>query len=199
VELLLLLLLLASDSVEARDFATARLVELGPVAWPSLERFLEAPDAELRLRAADILVRQELSEPLLRRRPHLVGPARSYEAARLIRATSAAAASRLLAIREWSFHELVRVLEDPRAPKRSRAFSLYVLEKMEDSRALLALLRTSEQSSGVTFEEYPNASLASLAQRSLLRLGARKALASRLEELSGPDLELAKKYLAGNE
>ena len=61
---------LDANDYAAREAASLRLVELGPLAIPALEAVLKHPSEEVRFRAAAILERQKI-EPLLRLREDL--------------------------------------------------------------------------------------------------------------------------------
>jgi hypothetical protein len=149
--LLILLLLLRADSIESREFASARLLRLGSRAWPALERLLEAGDPEVRFRAFGVLAEQSLPEAVLERHPGLREACERREAARLVLGAEPAALGRLLEIREGTLLESVEVLQDPSAAKRPRAFALWVLENLGEPRAVLPLLRTSMSAADVAY------------------------------------------------
>lgn len=151
MELILLFLLLASDPVEARDYASRRLGEAGAPAWPLLLRLLGARDPELRARAFEILDRQALPESIVRRRRDLYDARMTRRVWQLIAGANPNnierpleeihRLDRILELREWSLGPLLALVEDGRADTRKRMDAIWVLERMGDPQAILPLLR----------------------------------------------------------
>ena len=84
LEILWLVLMLESESIEAREEATHKLGRMGRKAWPMLEAALRSRDPEVAARAREILSEQLLPDAFLGRHPELVGLTPTRRAALLL-------------------------------------------------------------------------------------------------------------------
>lgn len=153
MEILVLLLLLGSDSAEARDLAAERLHRIGRPAWPLLEKALESRDLEVRMRARTVLLRQALPDSMLDRQPDLLHAARVREVRLLIMESNPAKLSRISNLRTWSLDPLVDAVGNPRFSPRCRQFALQALALIRDKRAILPILRITGAAGKVKIAE----------------------------------------------
>jgi hypothetical protein len=194
VEILILLALLASDSIEARDRAAGRLRQLGPDAWPALFLTLKHEDPEFRGRALDVLHGQQLPAEWSDRHPDLRAAALLRKVDQLLRERRDAD---LKALGPAAVGPLVSILHDPlrRAVDRNR--SLWVLAESSEPGVLLAVLRVVDDPAIIP-AKCEAVTLGEMAQHALSRLRAEERLPVLLPGMTPDDAGLARRWLDRN-